>query len=126
MIDPKKPIKSQNIESIIMHPMVFSQLIKSIESWSFFGPCDQIYGIKTIQDPYVPCYAKKWVFPVDRFTTYEVSDEAWARPIRYGRLEDDFDVMIAYAISRPKLAINSIEMNIKSPSYSPLFVSSYS
>lgn len=28
-----------------------------------------------------------WVFPVDRFTTYEVKDERWARVLRYGREE---------------------------------------
>ena len=45
---------------------------------------------------------RKWEFPKDRFVEYEKSDEAWARPLGFGK-EVDTKVCIkipnAYAVS---------------------------
>lgn len=58
------------------------------------------YGIPVFSSPFVPLHPKKWQFPSDPFTEYEASDEAWARPVRYGREVDDKSRMIVYAMSR--------------------------
>lgn len=38
-----------------------------------------------------PKYARKWVFPADRFVEYEKKDEAWAIPLGFGHWEETKD-----------------------------------
>lgn len=59
-------------------------------------------GLPVTASPHVPLHGQKWEFPSDPFVDYEEGDEAWARPIGYGRLVEDRDNFVVYRMYRPR------------------------
>jgi hypothetical protein len=88
-----------------MHPDVLAAVTKDVaadEPPSIFGGIAPLFGVPVYSSPLMPKHPKKWQFPRDPFVDYEESDEAWARPINYGKEVDDTTKLVGYAIRMPR------------------------
>ena len=75
-------------KTIVAHPENISLIKKDImrapERSYIFMPFQPLHGLNIIEDVNCPIFATEWVFPADRFTIYEKSDEKWAIPVGHG------------------------------------------
>lgn len=73
-------------------------------------PNIQFYGFDIYFDDKLPKYAKKWEFPASPFVEYDKVDEAWARPLGYGREVDDKNTPMIFMLSQS--AVDSVKINM--------------
>lgn len=84
---------------IYCHPNNYNLLLDGLrqqtQEWYgtplHFIKYDHTFSLDVIKDRYVPEFARKWIFPADRFVEYEKSDEVWAIPIGFGKYVDTKD-----------------------------------
>lgn len=92
-------------ENLFVHPDVLAAIK---DAAAFAGPMGilgrnvKLFGMPVYSSSLMPKHPRKWQFPRDPFVDYEKSDEAWARPVNYGKEVDDTTKLIGYSIRMPR------------------------
>jgi hypothetical protein len=76
-----------------------------------------IYGVEIRESPHCPRFARRWEFPADPFVEYSEADEAWAKPVGFGRYVDTTDPWMGVVDE------DAYRRNLFMPMHSPIFMS---